>query len=260
MSGDPTNANIWGEADVYVGPLDATNPSDIDDDFGDDWGLVGLLDGDAGFEEDRSRDSSDFFAWGQLLIRTSRRNFALTRKFTALESNAVVAGLVWPGSGPGQRMVPKANASFKIAFQTWDGDIKKRVISSLRMEVEEVGAITDKESDLTKYEITVKIYPTAEGQLWDVQGDDELAGVLTIVSLSAPATKAVAVGAYQPIAYTATWSDASTTDVSGSVHTVSSALPKATVDRQYVHGVAAGTSNITGSYRGQNAVTAVTVS
>lgn len=261
MSGDSDNAHIWADADVYVGPLTATIPADGDTPFDGTWDLVGLLDGDAGFEEDRARDTSDFIAWGQILVRTSRRNFVLTRKFTALETNATVAGLIWPGSGPGNRKVPDPNAKFLIAFETWDGDTHKRTISALRMEVEEVAAITEQDSDITKYEITVKIYPTSDGTLWIIQGDDELASdAPTLVSITTAATHALAVGAYWPIAVTAHWSDASTSDVSHLATLVSATPAKATVDRGYVFGVAAGTSNVTASYQGQNAVTAFTVS
>lgn len=260
MSGEPDNARIWADADVYVGGLAANVPADIDTPFDDTWNLVGLLDGDAGFAESRARDSSDFIAWGQILVRTSRRNFVLTRKFTALESNAVVAGLLWPGSGPGNRKVPDPNAKFMIAFETWDGDSHKRTISALRMEVEEIAEITEQDSDITKYEITVKIYPTADGTLWIIQGDDELGDMVTLVSITTAATHALAVGAYWPPVVTAHWSDSSTSDVSKAASLASSAPSKVTVDRGYAFGVAAGTSNVTASYQGQNAVTAFTVS
>ena len=89
MSGNPDKASIWGDADVYVGPTTAPTPATENDPFSGEWELVGLLDGEAGFEESRSQDSTDHYAWGGLLIRTSRRNFVLTRKFVALEDNAV---------------------------------------------------------------------------------------------------------------------------------------------------------------------------
>jgi len=72
VAGDPTNASLWTDADVYVGPLSATNPATIDDPFGVDWGLVGLLDGDEGFSESRDEDKDDKYAWGGILVRTSR--------------------------------------------------------------------------------------------------------------------------------------------------------------------------------------------
>jgi hypothetical protein len=260
MSGDPDKASIWNDADVYIGDVTATLPADIDTPFDGSWDLVGLLDGDAGFEEDRSWDSSDFFAWGNLLVRTSRKNFVLTRKFTALEENAVTNGLVWPGSVSGERAVPKANHRFKAAFETTDDGVnkKKRVVTRKHAEVEEVGTIKDSESDLTKLEITVKIYPDAEGILFDIQPDDNL---VTLVSVDlAPATLAIGIGDYAPLVLTATYSDASTRDVTAAATWSTSTPAKATVDRGYVKGVAAGTSNVTGTFRGQAGTCAVTVS
>ena len=257
MAGNPDNANIWGDADVYVGDLDAVNPATIDAPFGGDWGLVGLLDGDEGFTEARNWDSDDFFAWGNLLIRTARRNFALTRQFTALETNAVTMGLVWPGSGPGERVVPKGNNPKKLAFETVDGDRVVRAITRRYAEVESVDDIKDSESDLRKYAITVKIYPDADGVLFDIQpvdGAGELDGLVT-----APATKSIAVGVYSPLTATAHYSDGSTVDVTAYAGWSTTDATKATVDRGYIRGVAAGNANVRATFGGQTATTAVTV-
>lgn len=258
-NGNPDNASIWGDADVYVGDLDAVNPETIDDPFGPEWGLVGLLDGDAGFEESRSRDSSDFFAWGQLLIRTSRKNFVLTRKFVALESNLVTAGLVWPGSGPGQIVVPKANHRVKVAFVTFDGSKQKRVITRRYAEVEEIGTIKDSESELTKYEITVKIYPDATGVLFDTFPIEE-APALTSIDLT-PAAKTLASGAEAFVKLTAlaVYADASTRDVTALCSWSTSAPAKATIDRGYARAVAAGSATITAAYAGFTDTAVLTV-
>jgi hypothetical protein len=43
MSGDPTKANLWTDADVYVSTnLSAALPADADTPFGVDWDLVGF--------------------------------------------------------------------------------------------------------------------------------------------------------------------------------------------------------------------------
>ena len=247
MSGDPDKASIWGDADVFVADPDATTPASVDVPFSGEWDLVGLLDGDAGFEESRSQDSSDFFAWGGLLVRTSRRNFKLTRKFVCLEENAVTLGLVWPGSELGERRVP-VRRLVKLGFETTDGDKVKRVITRRHAEVAEVGTIKDSESELTKLEITVDIYPDADGVLFDVQPDSAL---VTLSSIAiTPLTLAIGVGAYLPLTVTATYSDASTVDVTASATYTTSAASKATVDRGFVRGVAAGTSNVGATFRG----------
>lgn len=251
MSGNPDNASIWGDADVYVAAdLEAANPANVDAPFPGAWGLAGLLDGDAGFEESRSQDSSHFFAWGGLLIRTSRRNFALQRKFVCLEENAVTLGLVWPGSGPGTRVVPRRRP-VKLGFETRDGDKVKRVITRRHAEVADVATIKDSESELTKLEITVDIYPDAEGVLFDVQPDD---ANVTLASLAiTPLTLEVEEGQIKKLAVTATYSDASTVDVSlYATYTVEDG-DVASIQNGYVTGIEAGETEISASFAGATA-------
>lgn len=174
MAGDVTKAALWGDADVYIGSKTAVNPVDEDTAFGADWDLVGLLDGDAGIVESREEDKADHYAWGGLLVRTSRKNFKMQRKFVCLERNAVTLGLVYPGSTGGVIKVPGRNY-FKIAFETREGDVVRRAISSLYAEVDEVADITESESELVKYEITVTIYPNASKELFVIQPADPAA-------------------------------------------------------------------------------------
>ena len=249
MSGDPDKASIWGDADVFVAfDLAATRPANIDVDFSPDWDIAGLLDGDAGFEESRSQDSSDFFAWGGLLVRTSRRNFKLQRKFVCLEENAVTMGLVWPGSGQGERRVPKVTRVL-LGFATYDGDKKKRVITRRYAEIAEIGTIKDSESELTKLEITVDIYPDADGVLFDVQPDE--AGVSLVSIAITPLTLALAEDEIGKLTVTATYSDASTLDVSLFAAYTTEDADIATVANGYVTGGAdAGAADIGATFRG----------
>lgn len=260
MSGNPDKASIWGDADVYISNnLSAPIPIDENAPFGLDWDLVGLLDGEAGFEESRSRDSSDYFAWGGLLIRTARRNFVLTRKFVCLEENAVTLGLVWPGSATGERVIPIPNHRFKAAFETVDQGVgkKKRVITRKHAEVEDVGTIKDSEADLTKLEITIKVYPDADGVLFDVQ-PDEGAPTLSSIALT-PSNLGLDVGEFEPLTVLATYSDASTRDVTTAATFASSAPGVSRVTRGFAEGVAAGTAVITATFGSQSDTTAVTV-
>jgi hypothetical protein len=173
MSGDVSKADLWADADVYIGSTTAPNPADETKPFSAAWGLVGLLDGDAGVTETRSEDSSDFFAWGGILVKSSRKNFKLQRKFVALERNAVTRGLIYPGSTGGVIKIPTRNY-FKIAFEMREGAKVRRLISSLYAEVAEIADITESESDLTKYELTVTIFPNAAKELFIVQPADEV--------------------------------------------------------------------------------------
>lgn len=158
MSGDPSNATIWPDADVYIGATDAADPATVDDDFGVDWDLVGLLDGEAGFVQAREEEKNDHYAWGGIIVRTSRRNFKQTVAFTALEDNDTTRALIWPGSDPGELVVPRP-ARVKLALEMREGDTVKRLITKYEAEVEINGDITDNEGDLTRYELLATIFP-----------------------------------------------------------------------------------------------------
>lgn len=158
MSGDPANATTWPDADVYVAPLGTTVPADAATAFGVGWELVGLLDGDAGFTQSRSEDVTDLYAWGGILVRTTRRNFKLTVSFTALEDNAVTRDLIWPASPAGSLVVPRPERVL-IAFEMVEGTTVKRLISAYEAEISINGDINDNETDLTKYELVATIFP-----------------------------------------------------------------------------------------------------
>lgn len=174
MAGNPNNASVWAYADVLIGGLDAEEPADGSP-FGPDWDYVGLLNGDDGFSESMSVDSSDHFAWGGILVATTRSNFKLTRSFTAFEDNETVFDLVYAGhdvafAGDGTYQgdvhVPDLQARFKIAFVTRSGqgdDAQvKRVISKNYAQVEERGDAQESETEISSRQITVAIYPTEE--------------------------------------------------------------------------------------------------
>lgn len=174
MTGNPDNAAVWAGADVYVGALTATEPTGGAD-FGAEWDAVGLLNGDDGFTESMETETNDFYAWGGILIATTRRNFKLTRQFTAYEDNETVYGLVYPGSEltfdgsggyEGDLKTPNLQHMFKIGFQTNTGDTIKRVISRNYAQVDERGDSTESESDLASRQLTVAIYPDSGGTLF----------------------------------------------------------------------------------------------
>lgn len=181
-NGDVKNAAVWANADVFIGGMDAKTPKDSDDkpdgsDFDDDWDAVGLLKGDDGFTESMENDSSDAFAWGGMLIATTRKEFKLTRKFTAFEDNETVMDLVYPGSDldwdddghgyAGRLKTPDLQHKFKIAFETRTGDDIKRVVTSNYAQVDERGDLEENEDDPQSREITVAIYPDSDGYLFD---------------------------------------------------------------------------------------------
>lgn len=246
MSGTPANASVWADADVYIATIGTALPADTSTPFSGSWSLVGLLDGGDGFEESRSEDKKDHYAWGGILVATTRKNFKLTKKFSVLEDNVATRSLIWPGSSATSIIVPKP-ANILIAFETRTGGKVKRLISANYAQVDVAGGIKDGEEDLTKVQLEATIFPTAGGVLFTRQA------VPDIVSIAiTPLTLALSLAGanIKPLTATATYSDASTGVISSQATWTSASPAKATVDDHYVTGVATGTSNVSCSYGG----------
>ncbi|MEV5680963.1 Ig-like domain-containing protein [Streptomyces sp. NPDC052179] len=254
MSGDPTKANLWTDADVYVSfDLAAPRPADANTPFGPAWHLVGLLDGDEGFPESREEDTDDKFAWGGILVGTSRNHFKLTKAFTALEDNDTTRRLVWPGSTATKIRVPKPEQVL-VAFETREGEKARRLITAQHAECSLDGDHGENEVDLESATIVATIFPTGAGDLFDRQSTP----VLDSLAVT-PATVSVATGEISATVATATFSDGSTADVTAGTSWSSSDPAKASVASGFVTGIAVGTSTITASYNRQTDTVAVTV-
>ncbi|NYI06069.1 hypothetical protein FHU37_003012 [Allostreptomyces psammosilenae] len=143
------------------------------------WKAVGLLSED-GATESREEDTSDFFAWGGMLVRTRKSRHKRTITVTCLEDNLTVFGLVNPGStvtttgGVNTRAV-RVPTREKMAFvlELTDGNVtRRRHIPTA--EVTEVGEVTLSDSELTAYALTITIYPDADGLLfYDIDNDPQ---------------------------------------------------------------------------------------
>lgn len=254
MAGDPTKANLWTDADVYVSwNLSATLPANAETAFGADWKLIGLLDGDEGFPENRDEDTDDKFAWGGVIVRTSRNHFKLTKSFTCLEDNEWTRKLVWPGSTDTQIKVPRPERVL-VAFETREGEKVRRLATSQYAECSLDGDHGENETDLESATIAATIFPTADGWLFDRQDTPVLASISVT-----PATKSLAVAAIGALVATATYSDASTADVTAEASWTTSDATKATVSAGFVTGIATGTATVTATYQGQTDTCAVTV-
>lgn len=173
MAGDAKNTALWQGADVYIAPEGTAGPNDVTSAWGADWKLVGLLDGEEGFTEGRDQDTAEHYAWGGILYKRTTSKHKRSFKFVALEDNAVTFGLVNPGSTRtssngvrrGTIKVP-TRARFALGQEIRDGDkIKRRIVA--HAEVSEVGEIKESESEPTVYEITVLVFPTADGTLYE---------------------------------------------------------------------------------------------
>lgn len=173
MAGDPTKASIWSNADVYKAPVGTTGPTNTWTAWPAAWNLVGLLDGDEGFTEARDEETAEHYAWGGILVKSTRSKHKRTIRFVALEDNNVVFELLNPGSTKGALVagvttdiirVP-VSQEWAFGFETRDGNkIRRRVVD--RGEVTEVAEIVDNESELTVYDMTTTLYPDSSGVLY----------------------------------------------------------------------------------------------
>jgi hypothetical protein len=181
MTGNAKHVAQWAGADVYIAPVGTTGPSDLSAAWPAGWAPVGLLDGEEGFTEAREDETSEKYAWGGIIVRRSKSKHKRTIRFVALEDNDTTFELVNPGSEriavDGVRTsivkVPTAGESFAIGFETRDGSRSKRRIVDTA-EVQEVAEIKDSETDPTVYDITVIIFPDADGVLYtDIETDPD---------------------------------------------------------------------------------------
>lgn len=243
MSGTPANASLWSDADVYYSTnLAAALPADASTAFSADWHLVGLLDGTAGFVVAGAFTTmKDHYGWGGILIGTTRSQWKETKTFSILEDNQWTRALVHPGSAAGSISVPTIE-NIKIAFETRTGGKVHRVISRNYAQVEvDGGKYTENEDDLTTIVLIATIYPDSSKVLWDEQGKPTITSIAITpltMALSLAGSKVRALDAV------ATYSDATTGDVTDQVAWSSATPATATVDWGYVTGVAVGTSNV----------------
>jgi hypothetical protein len=175
MTGDAANTAQWAHADVFVASLGAAPPTDVTTAWGVAWEAVGLLDGDQGFTEQRSDDSNEKYAWGGLLVRRTKFKHKRQIKFVCLEDNDVTFGLLNPGSTRTEdsptvgitQSVIKVPQQERIAlgFEVRDGSVVRRRLVK-NAEVVDIADVKDSESDVTAYEVTVVIYPEADGTLY----------------------------------------------------------------------------------------------
>jgi hypothetical protein len=179
MAGDTDNPRLWEGADFYAAPVGTTAPTDVVAALDEDWLAVGLLSED-GASESRDQDSTDHYAWGGKLVRTTKSKHKRTIKVTCLEDNLVVFGLVNPGSTATTTdsmttrivKVPKTDPR-AFLLELRDGEITKRRILP-KGEVSEVGEIPMSDSALTAYELTITIYPAADDTLYiDITDDPQ---------------------------------------------------------------------------------------
>lgn len=175
MAGNSANAHAWEGADVYVADVGTVGPTDLTTAWAAGWSAVGLLSED-GLTVGREEDIEDHYAWGNILVKTTRSHHKRTFAFTMLEDNAVTFGIINPGStsttdaGPPSldtRVVKAPTSNTKaFGFELREGTSVKRMIVPTG-EVFETAEIAHSESQLTGYSATVSVYPDGDtGELY----------------------------------------------------------------------------------------------
>lgn len=171
MEGSSQNAAVWSNGYVLVAPADAEIPV-ADAPFGPEWATVGFLSPEDGFTEAINVDTTDHYAWGGVLLATSKSNFKMTKNFTALENNKVVTDLTFPGNSvefeedgsfEGTINVPDLQDEFRIAFVNRTGTERsgrreKRFISAGYAMVDERGEAQESETTLATRQLTAAFY------------------------------------------------------------------------------------------------------
>lgn len=267
MRRDPDKAiPSWDDADVLYAEIGSAIPA-AGADFSDDWTFVGLLDGEAGFTQSRSFDTSRRRAWGGILFGSSARNFEETHTFTAFETNTTTIAIMHPGSDvtftgndyAGTLKVPDLSHRFMIAFVKHYGGMEERRISANAVQVIEFGDVESTEENGESYPVTVLVYPRSDEALWIVSKSGAPSAAASIDV--APATSSKAAGSTTQLVVTATNVDATTEDVTEVCTYTTSDATKATVDDDgLIHFVAIGTATITAHLDALTDTCAVTVS
>lgn len=172
MAGNTENPRIWTLGDVYAADVDAAEPTDTLTELDAAWDALGLLSED-GLTEGREEDVTDHFAWGGILVRTTKSKHKRSFKVVALEDNHIVFGLMNPGStavtASGQTVrevfVPTSDNRKAFIFETTDGLAVSRLWVPTG-EVVEVGEQVRNEADMVMRELTINVYPDSTGFLY----------------------------------------------------------------------------------------------
>ena len=175
MAGNPSNAAVWGEADVLIAPVGTAIPVG-NAAFDAAWKFVGLLDGGQGFEEAIEQTSTDHNAWGYGVVATTYGNTKITKTFTTLEDNETVMGLVYDTDGMtfddvngtfvGDLAVRDNTERVLVAFVTRSGDTERRLITKNYATIAATNAGSESEEALSSRQFTATIVPDSNRVLY----------------------------------------------------------------------------------------------
>lgn len=165
MSGDTADVRIWQGADVSCAAVGSTAPTNVATALDAAFDVLGLLSED-GITEARTEEQTDHFAYGSILVRTTRRKHVRTFKVVALENSLLVAQLADPNStattasGVTKLVVspPSAVTNTKAwVIEKTDGALIERIYVP-KGEVVSVGDVLTSDNEMAKKELTIKVY------------------------------------------------------------------------------------------------------
>lgn len=190
MARNPDNVNIWQDARVWMALATGARP-DLPTDAATavnetDWLEGGILDGDAGFGEERTNDETKHYGWGLGLIKIGNKNFELSRTFSFLEDNDATRGILWPGSTRTALYMPKPVDRY-LGFETVSDTGKVERLWTTRPARLTIPNNNRNETDITKLEVTASIFSDGNGKLFDRQAT--LEGIPdTVITISGSPT------------------------------------------------------------------------
>jgi hypothetical protein len=257
---DVNNAEDWADADVLIAPIGSTLPATENDPFNSDWKSVGYIDGETGLTNPREQTYTDTSAWGAGRIKRTSKNYMESVSWKSWEYNEVTRALLFPGSAAGVRKVPKS-VPVLLALDKVNGETGevRRLITSSHVIIDPATALDEKEGETNGFLFVANVIPNPDKELWIEQ---PAFGAKTLVSVALTGTTTTSIGGVTQFVATATYSDATTADVTAGALWSSATPAKATVPygAGAVHGVAAGTSVITARYGSVSNTRTVTVS
>lgn len=173
MAGDPTNAPVWAEADVLLGPTTAPIPTHPAA-YSGAWSFIGLLDDDNPFDAGAETiDKTDHSAFGYGVYATTYKNQKEVATFTALETTLVTLGLLYDVSdldevgdtidGTLKRRDP--TTQYRVAFEARSGTTMERRTSKNYAYIDDITRTMT--NGKKTYAVTVVIVPTSDNELFD---------------------------------------------------------------------------------------------
>lgn len=156
--------DIWVDAEVWVS-TDENPQMEADGTFGAEWDMAGLLDGSAGFGNNREFSTEEATAWGKGVVDQADHSFKSTGAFTAFEDNDTTRYLKWPGSTAHVLVVPKP-VKVHLAYVTVNQDGDTEVLLT-RKKARVFAPDVSKSQTVAGTAFEVTHFTDAKGELFD---------------------------------------------------------------------------------------------